>query len=144
MKWVSGEWSVVSGEGQIDSYEDLEVWQLAMTLAEDCYRLTTTFPRDELYGMTSQIRRSAVSIPANVAEGYGRDQTGNFIQFLRVAQGSARELETHLLLAQRLSLAESAQVSCTRDRAIRVSKMLRGLIRSLEERQRLQAPAKSR
>jgi four helix bundle protein len=62
--------------------------------------------------MTSQIRRSAVSIPANVAEGYGRDQTGNFIQFLRVAQGSARELETHLPLAQRLRLAESAQVSC--------------------------------
>ena len=82
--------------GRIESYEDLEVWQLAMTLAEHCYELTKQFPKEELYGLISQIRRAAVSIPANIAEGYGRDQTGNFIQFLRIAQGSSRELETHL------------------------------------------------
>ena len=82
----------------IESHKDLEVWQMAMTLAEDCYHLTARFPKDEVYGMSAQIRRAAVSIPANIAEGYGREQTGSFIQFLRIAQGSARELETHLIL----------------------------------------------
>jgi four helix bundle protein len=118
--------------GPIESYEDLEVWQLAMTLAEQCYELTKGFPREEVYGLTSQIRRAVVSIPANIAEGYGRDQTGNFIQFLRISQGSARELETHLLLSSRLKLAGADKVEPCRAMAVRVSKMLRGLIRSLE------------
>ena len=124
----------MSGQKQIDSYQDLEVWQLAVTLAEDCYRLTATFPRDEIYGMTSQIRRAAVSIPANIAEGYGRDQTGNFIQFLRVAQGSDRELETHLLLASRLGLVDRVALEEAQAKVVSVSKMLRALIRSLEHR----------
>jgi four helix bundle protein len=118
---------------KIQSYEDLEVWQLAMTLAEQCYRLTATFPREETYGLTAQIRRAAVSIPANIAEGYGRNQTGNFLNFLRIAQGSVRELETHLLLAARLKVAEAERVVPCRDVAIRVSKMLRALIRSIED-----------
>ena len=122
--------------GRIESYEDLEVWQLAITLAEQCYELTKDFPREEVYGLTSQIRRAAVSIPANIAEGYGRDQTGNFIQFLRIAQGSARELETHLLLAPRLKLISPDQTDPCRATALRVSKMLRALIRSLENRSR--------
>ncbi len=124
----------MSGQKQIDSYQDLEVWQLAVTLAEDCYRLTATFPRDEIYGMTSQIRRAAVSIPANIAEGYGRDQTGNFIQFLRVAQGSDRELETHLLLASRLGLVDRVALEEAQAKVVSVSEMLRALIRSLEHR----------
>jgi four helix bundle protein len=119
---------------QINAYQDLEVWQLAVTLAEDSYRLVAKFPRDEIYGLTSQIRRSAVSIPANIAEGYGRDQTGSFIQFLRIAQGSARELETHLILAARLKLATEEQLVTPKTNCERVSKMLRALIRSLEER----------
>ena len=94
----------------IQSYRDLRVWQEGMTLAETCYRLTQPFPKAELYGMTSQIRRSAVSIPANIAEGYGRENRGEFIQFLRVAQGSLKELETHLLLALRVGLANPAAV----------------------------------
>jgi four helix bundle protein len=138
-----GEWSVVSREwpasdefgmsaGPIESYEDFEVWPLAMTLAEHCYELTKDFPREELYGLTSQIRRAVVSMPANVAEGYGRDQTGNFIQFLRISQGSARELETHLLLSSRLKLVGAERVAPFTVMAVRVSKMLRGLLRSLE------------
>ena len=104
----------------IESYKDLEVWQMAMTLAADCYLLTARFPKDEMYGMSAQIRRAAVSIPANIAEGYGRDQTGSFVQFLRIAQGSARELETHLILSERIRLAEPQTVaplqeSCERD-----------------------------
>ena len=91
----------------INSYRDLRVWQDAMTLAESCYRLTRHFPRDELFGLTSQIRRAGASVLANVAEGHGRENTGNFIQHLRVSQGSLKELETHLLLAGR-------SVSCRR------------------------------
>jgi 23S rRNA-intervening sequence protein len=75
----------------IKSYKDLDVWLMAMALAESCYRATRNFPREETYGMTAQIRRASASIPANIAEGYGRDQTGGFIQFLRIAQGSTRE-----------------------------------------------------
>jgi four helix bundle protein len=124
--------------GQVQSHFDLEVWQMAMDLAEECYRLTADFPRDETYGMTSQIRRSAVSVPANIAEGPGRDQTGAFVQFLRISMGSARELETHLLLSERLKLASRTTVAPLLDRCERVSKMLRALIRTLE------APSKTR
>jgi four helix bundle protein len=118
---------------KILSYEDLEVWQLAITLAEQCYQLTAAFPREETYGLSAQIRRAVVSIPANIAEGYGRNQTGNFLNFLRIAQGSVRELETHLLLASRLKVADAQKVAPCRDVAIRVSKMLRALIRSIED-----------
>ena len=118
---------------KIESYEDLEVWQLAMTLAEQCYQLTATFPREETYGLSAQIRRAAVSIPANIAEGYGRNQTGNFLNFLRIAQGSVRELETHLLLASRLKVVEAERATPCREVAIRVSKMLRALIRNIED-----------
>lgn len=129
---VSGEWSV--GQMTIESYKDLEVWQMAMTLAEDCYRLTARFPKEEMYGMSAQIRRAVVSIPANIAEGYGRDQTGSFVQFLRIAQGSARELETHLILTARIRLAEQQTLAPLQDSCERISKMLRSLIRSLEAR----------
>jgi four helix bundle protein len=129
---VSRQWKIAM-RPKIQSYEDLEVWQLAMTLAEQCYQLTAVFPRDEAYGLTAQIRRAAVSIPANIAEGYGRNQTGNFLNFLRIAQGSVRELETHLLLAARLKVADAERAAPCREVAIRVSKMLRALIRSIED-----------
>lgn len=73
-----------------------------MDLAEMAYRLTARFPRDEAYGLTSQLRRSGTSIPANIAEGYGRDSKGAYLQHLRVAQGSLKEFETHALLAEQL------------------------------------------
>jgi four helix bundle protein len=86
------------GELRIKSYRDLRVWQDSMTLAESCYQLTGNFPREEMFGLTSQIRRSASSVAANIAEGHGREHTRSFIQQLRIAQGSLKELETHLLL----------------------------------------------
>jgi four helix bundle protein len=98
-------------ERAINSYRDLQVWQDGMALAEICYRLTKTFPREELFAMSSQIRRSASSIPANIAEGHGRENTQSFIQYLRIAQGSLKELETHLLLAQRVGLLEENQLT---------------------------------
>jgi four helix bundle protein len=125
---------MTEGEGRIRSYKDLEVWQKSMTLAEDCYRATTEFPRDEIYGMTAQIRRAAVSIPANIAEGYGRDQTGSFIQFLRIAQGSTRELETHLILCGRIGLLHKEVRDKLLDECERISKMLRALVRTLGSR----------
>lgn len=110
-----------------------------MSLAADCYDLTSRFPRDELYGLTSQIRRASVSIAANIAEGYGRDQTGNYIQFLRVSMGSVRELETLLLLSQRVAATpETAKVDSLIGYCAEVSKMLRALIRSLENSRALQ------
>ena len=124
------------GQSRIRSYKDLDVWQKSMALAEDCYRATTEFPRDEIYGMTAQIRRAAVSIPANIAEGYGRDQTGSFIQFLRVAQGSTRELETHLILSGRIGLLHREVRDKLLDECERIGKMLRALVRTLESRKR--------
>ena len=103
-----------------------------MDLAEACYNATATFPRDELYGVTAQVRRAAASIAANIAEGYGRETTGSFIQFLRIAQGSVKELETHLLLAGRVQLSKAEELAPLLDQCERVSKMLRNLIRSLE------------
>src|SRR5690554_3775198 len=92
------------------SYRDRKVGQPGMDLAGGCYRLTRTFPREEVYGMTSQIRRAAVSIPANIAEGWGRENRGEYIQFLRIAQGSLKEVETHLLLAARVDLTPTTTV----------------------------------
>ena len=135
---MSDEWPVVSGDMSrrpIESYEDLEVWQMAMELAQVSYTLTKDFPRDEVYGLSAQMKRAAVSIPSNIAEGFGRDGTASFVHFLRIALGSARELETQLLLAARLELVPLVRIEKPRDTAIRVSKMLRALIRRLEDRQ---------
>jgi len=117
----------------IKSYRDLRVWQEAMNLAEACYRVTILFPRVELYGMTSQIRRASASIAANVAEGYGRRTRGEYIQFLYIAQGSLKELETHLLLSKRVELASGESISPIMSQCESVGRLLGALIRSLEK-----------
>jgi four helix bundle protein len=116
----------------INSYRDLRVWQDAMSLAEACYRLTRPFPREELFGLTSQIRRSAGSIAANIAEGHGRENTGSFVQSLRISQGSLKELETHLILAERVGLLPASGLQNTLMQCESVGKMVRSLIRSLQ------------
>jgi four helix bundle protein len=118
----------------INSYRDLRVWQDAMALAEACYRLTRQFPREELFGLTSQIRRAAASVPANIAEGHGRENTGNFIQHLRVAQGSLKELETHLLLAERVGIMPASESQAALVLCESLGKMIRALIRSLQDK----------
>ena len=120
------------GGTSIESYRDLRVWREAMDLAEVCYRLTSGFPRREIFGLSSQLRRSAVSIPANIAEGYGRDSTGSYLQFLKVAQGSLKELETHLILSTRLGFASEGEINAALTRCEAVGKMLRSLIRSIQ------------
>lgn len=123
-------------ESPVRSYRDLRVWGEGMALAESCYHLTKPFPREEIYGLTSQIRRSAVSIPANIAEGYGRENRGEYIQFLRVAQGSLKELETHLLLAQRIQLSPSNKIEPALCQCESLGRMLRALIRPLQNKGR--------
>ena len=118
----------------IDSCRDLKVWQAAMELAEDSYRLTRGFPKEEMFGMVSQIRRAAVSIAANIAEGHGRENTGSFIQFLRISQGSLKELETHLILSTRVKLTHMDVIEMSLQRCESLGKMLRSLIRSLQQR----------
>lgn len=119
---------------RVNSYQDLRVWQDAMSLAEACYLLTKEFPREEMFGLTSQIRRAATSISANIAEGYGRENTGSFIQFLRISQGSLKELETHLLLSHRVRIVPEAAVAPLVDRCGALGRMLRTLIRNLEKK----------
>ena len=103
-----------------------------MNLAAACYQITRAFPKEEMYGAISQIRRAGASIPANIAEGYGREYRAEYIQFLRIAQGSLKELETHLLLAQRVEIATSQAIEPVLKKCDTVGKMLRALIRSLE------------
>jgi len=118
----------------INSYRDLRVWQDATSLAEASYRLTREFPREELFGLTSQIRRSAGSIAANIAEGHGRENTGSFVQSLRIAQGSLKELETHLILAERVALLPASTLQAVLAQCESLGKMVRALIRSLQDR----------
>ncbi len=105
-----------------------------MSLSVTCYQLTRSFPKDEMYGMTSQIRRSATSIAANIAEGHGRENTGSFIQFLRIAQGSLKELETHLILSERVGLAASAAITEVVGACESLGRQLRALLRSLQRK----------
>jgi four helix bundle protein len=118
-------------EEEIRSYRDLRVWQNGMEIAANVYRLTQNWPKAELYGLTAQARRAATSIPANIAEGYGRHSTGSYVQFLKIAQGSLKELETHLILASRIDITTEAAVEPILLQTDDLGKMLFGLIRRL-------------
>jgi four helix bundle protein len=118
----------------IKSYRDLRVWQEAMNLAALCYALTRKFPKEEMFGMTSQIRRAAASIAANIAEGHGRELSGSFVQFLRIAQGSLKEVETHLLLSERVGLSTEVSIKPAVEKCDEIGKMLRSLIRAIQEK----------
>jgi four helix bundle protein len=107
-----------------------------MDLAERCYLATKDFPKNELFGMTSQIRRAAASVPANIAEGHGRQHTKEFLNFLSTARGSLMELATHLILCQRVGLLKAHNVEALMNLTDEISRMLSGLRRSLEEKDR--------
>ena len=115
----------------LQSYRDLLVWQRAMELAVLAYRLTENFPKREVYGLASQLRRASVSVPSNIAEGYGRGGRKEYLQFLAIAQGSLKELETQVILAERLMFATSSQCKRLLPDSEVVGKMLGALIRSL-------------
>jgi four helix bundle protein len=115
----------------IRSHRDLIVWQKSMELVVAVYRATRGFPREETYGLTSQARRAAASIPANIAEGQGRRLTKEFQQFLGNSRGSLLELDTHLELALRLDYLTPKQFDTLHDRINEVGRLLNGLMRAL-------------
>lgn len=119
---------------EVRSYRDLKVWQKALDLVVESYEVARSLPRSELYGLTSQIQRAATSIPANIAEGHGRDHLGDYLHHLSIANGSLAELETHLLVAERLSYVEASKLAPVFSLATEVSRMLAGLTRSLKAR----------
>ena len=115
----------------IKSYRDLLVWQKGIDLVVDAYRATAPYPKSEIYGLTSQIRRAASSIPANIAEGYGRGSRKEYVQFLTVAQGSLKELETHFIVSEKLSYLTAAQTRRLLSETDELGRMLGSLIRKL-------------
>jgi four helix bundle protein len=117
------------------NYADLIVWQKAMDFVEAVYRATSAFPKEEIYRLTSQMRRAAVSIPSNIAEGQGRKSPREFHRFLSVAHGSVREIETQVLIAERLPYLDSATKSQLMERAAEIGRLLNGLMNSLSRTQ---------
>ena len=113
-------------------YRDLLVWQKAMDLAKQVYEVSKLFPSTEQFGLTSQIRRSAVSIVSNIAEGQGRETPGDFARFLNIARGSLSELQTQLILAKNLELCDSDKAAPILANSEEVGRMLRGLRNSLD------------
>ena len=118
----------------VTSYRDLLVWQGAMDLAIIAYRLSGQLPRTQTYGLAAQLQRAAVSIAANIAEGHGRESTGDYLRFLAIAAGSLSEFETHVLLCERLDLVTGPDVAPALKTADELGKMLRALRRALAAR----------
>jgi len=123
--------TVPIGKPKVGSYSDLLVWQKAITLVKKTYQITGDFPRDERFGLTSQMRRAAVSIPSNIAEGQARKTTAEFVQFLSQAEGSAAELDTQFVLAVELGYCGRVDIASTVELISEVKKMLNGLRRAL-------------
>ena len=120
-------------EKVINSYQDLEVWKKAMGLVTDIYKTTQTFPKEELYGLTNQLRKASVSVPANIAEGWGRGTTKGYIQFLRIARGSLLEVETLMTISRDLGYVNAQDLQeQTLQKIIEISKMMNALINSLK------------
>ncbi len=117
----------------IRSYRDLMVWQKSIDLTVRTYELTRRFPAEERYGLTSQMRRAAASVPANIAEGQARRSTGEFLQSLGIARGSLAEVETFLTLSERLGLIRSETRDNVLENCAEINKMLTGLMRSLSK-----------
>ena len=117
---------------KIESYKDLTAWQRAMTLATEGYRFTAAFPVEERYGLTAQIRRAAVSIPSNLAEGHNRRSRQAFANHVGIALGSQAELETQVNLAVSLGFASEERAGVVLEQAAEVGRLLHGLVRSLE------------
>ncbi len=117
----------------IKSYKDLEIWRKGIVLSMEIYSVTSLFPDREQYGLTSQIRRAATSIPANIAEGYGRESGKNYIQFLKISRGSLYELDTFLTIALGLKYLTKEQRNHLNDKTEELSKMINSLIKKLDQ-----------
>jgi len=118
----------------IKSYRDLEVWKKAMDLVVICYKITRKFPRSEIYGLTSQLQRAAVSIPSNIAEGHQRQHSKEFLQHLSIAYASLAELETDIEIARRLDYIAEDQTNNVFAQAAEIGRMINGLRKSITNR----------
>lgn len=125
----------------VQCYNDLIVWQKAMDLVEMVYQVSKVFPKEEQYGLTNQLRRAAVSIPSNIAEGHARTSTQEFHRFLSIARGSLAEVETQLLIAQRLGYLSNDQLAPIFSLQVEISKMTNGLMAKLAPKPSSLAPA---
>jgi len=148
---VVGGWWLVVGEKQrlankhsnisakedkdmkIKSFRDLETWQKAIELVEEVYKETISFPKEEIYELVSQMRRAAVSVPSNIAEGQGRDSTNDFLRHLSIAYGSLCELQTQLLIGYRLSYLNQRTYERLEDVSASVARLINGLANSLRK-----------
>ena len=118
----------------LQHYRELIVWQKAINFVESVYRTTDDFPKTEIYGLISQIRRAAVSIPSNIAEGQGRSTTRDFLHFLSMSQGSLMEVETQITIAERLGYIKKQQETILLESAAEIGRLLNGLCRSLNKK----------
>ncbi len=125
-------WPGVGEAGAVQSYEDLRVWQAGIALCTDVYEVSRTFPGDERFGLTSQMRQAAVSVPSNIAEGWGRGTRADYLRFLRIARGSLFEIKTQVVIADRIGLASTAETARLAETIEALRRPLQGLIRSLE------------
>jgi four helix bundle protein len=116
------------------SYQDLFAWQKSIALAQYIYELTDSFPRHEMFGLTSQLRRAAISVPSNIAEGNGRISRGEWQQFLGYARGSLLELETELIVSHRVKFVSDVQLNAALSRCSEVGRLINGLLRASSER----------
>ena len=119
---------------KVKNYRDLLVWKQGIELVKLIYRITQQFPKEEIYGLTSQIRRCAVSIPSNIAEGHARDSLKEYIQFLSIAAGSLAELQTQLVIAKELSIGQIEFINEAEKLAESTLKMMRSLQRALKNK----------
>ena len=139
---ASSTWTVAGGRPvgttptSVKHYRDLIAWQKAIDFAEAVHRTTRGFPRDEIFGLTSQVRRAVVSIPSNIAEGQGRGSTNEFVHFLNIATGSLQEAETQLILAHRFEYLAQAKLDRLLEMADEIGRVNNGLIRSLAPKRR--------
>lgn len=116
---------------EIKTYKDLLIWQKGIQIVKEIYLICNDFPKDELYGLQSQIKRSSVSIPSNIAEGWGRNYTKNYIQFLKYSRGSLLELETQIIIAKELNFISTEDFDKIQGLITEESKMLNAFIKSI-------------
>ena len=119
---------------KINTYKDLIVWQKSVALVTTIYSLTKSFPQDEKFGIVSQINRASVSIPSNIAEGWGRESSKNYLQFLRISRGSLMETETLLEISKNLKFINDTEFTSVSNDIEEVSKILQGLIKSVQQK----------
>tara|TARA_R110000850_G_scaffold30303_35_gene83623 strand:- start:1188 stop:1586 length:399 start_codon:yes stop_codon:yes gene_type:complete len=122
-----------SQKAEVNSFRDLIVWQKSMKLVTDIYKITNHFPESEKFGLINQMRRAAVSVPSNIAEGFGRNSTGDYIRFLQIASGSPYELQTQLSISQNLRFASEDTCQAPTQLAVECERMLSSLISKLKQ-----------